>query len=322
MMPSPTLRRFGLRMGGNKLVRRTVLLPTLVLPKAQRMACFAWIKGRHEFQKLEQADYVIVSFPHSGRTWLRAMLTRYYQAKYQLGEMRLIGLKWPHKRDPRVPKLLFTHDQHISKYTGHRDNKVDFYDKRVLLLVRDPRDVAVSAYHSIRYRPNPTRYDRRAIDPRRFDAFKAFGHIRARVVGAIDFMNAWQRESDRIGRLLSVRYEDLSVAPAIHLRRVLEFLGAEPSEAEVMDAVNFAAFDNLQKLEREGGFGDDHRIKARDPDRRETYKVRRGKVGGYRDYLSEEQVAELDALVSARLDPGFGYTTQAAAPCPESVGPE
>jgi len=34
--------------------------------------------------------------------------------------------------------------------------------------------------------------------------------------------------------------------------------------------------------------------------------VRKGKVGGYRDFFTEEQCAQLDAMV-AELDPIFGY---------------
>ena len=40
-----------------------------------------------------------------------------------------------------------------------------------------------------------------------------------------------------------------------------------------------------------------------------TFKVRKAKVGGYRDYFDDEQVAELNALVDANLLPVFGYTS-------------
>jgi len=45
-------------------------------------------------------------------------------------------------------------------------------------------------------------------------------------------------------------------------------------------------------------------------------------VGGYRDYFSREQVAELEQLVNDRLSPVFGYTpvgAEAAAPDPAPV---
>jgi hypothetical protein len=35
--------------------------------------------------------------------------------------------------------------------------------------------------------------------------------------------------------------------------------------------------------------------------------VRRGKVGGYRDYFTPEEVTVVDAMVEGALDPVFGY---------------
>jgi len=295
-------------VGANKLLRRAVLLPTMVLPKTTRAACYGWVKGRHEFRKLRQADYVIVSFPQSGRTWLRTMLTRFFQARYGIDEMRLLGLKNLNKLDPRIPKVFFTHDHYIRDYTGHRDSKVDFADKRIVLLVRDPRDVAVSSYHSLKYRPNPGRKGLNVIEADGANAPAPFEYMRFRAGWAVDFMNSWQGELADQGRRLLVRYEDLRAAPAVHLRRVLEFLGAAPSDAEIADAVAFASFENMKKLEQSAAFGsDDRRIVPGEASNPESFKVRRGKVGGYRDYLSAEEADALDQLVAGRLSPAFGY---------------
>jgi hypothetical protein len=43
---------------------------------------------------------------------------------------------------------------------------------------------------------------------------------------------------------------------------------------------------------------------VRDP---ESFKVRRGKVGGYREYLSAEDQQFAEAALT-KLDPRFGYT--------------
>jgi hypothetical protein len=45
-------------------------------------------------------------------------------------------------------------------------------------------------------------------------------------------------------------------------------------------------------------------VNAKDPS---TYKVRRGKVGGYREDFDEAQVAELEALVRENILPELGY---------------
>jgi alcohol sulfotransferase len=122
-------------------------------------------------------------------------------------------------------------------------------------------------------------------------------------------MNSWQSELDRSQRLL-VRYEDLRAAPEAHLERVLAFLDAAPTSAEVQDAVAFASFDNMKQLEQSAAFGGaDRRIVPGEAGNPDSFKVRRGKVGGYHDYLSAEQAAALDGLVATRLSPVFGYAT-------------
>jgi hypothetical protein len=78
------------------------------------------------------------------------------------------------------------------------------------------------------------------------------------------------------------------------------------SDAEIQEAVDFGSFDNLRKLETSGFFRQGG-MTLRNPDDPETFKVRRGKVGGYRDYFTPEQVAELEELTYSRLSPTFGY---------------
>ena len=51
-------------------------------------------------------------------------------------------------------------------------------------------------------------------------------------------------------------------------------------------------------------------VNADDPS---TYKVRRGKVGGYREDFDEQQVAELEALVREKILPELGYCLDGAA---------
>jgi hypothetical protein len=59
-------------------------------------------------------------------------------------------------------------------------------------------------------------------------------------------------------------------------------------------------------------------VQAKDVNDPNTFKVRKAKVGGYRDYFDDNQVAELDAMVDSRLLPGFGYTSAEAAQTDEA----
>ena len=83
-------------------------------------------------------------------------------------------------------------------------------------------------------------------------------------------------------------------------------MGANFSEQEIQEAVEWASFDNLRKLET-GGFFRQGGMGLRNPDDPNSFKVRRGKVNGYRDYFDDTQVDELEALVRAHLSPSLGY---------------
>lgn len=45
---------------------------------------------------------------------------------------------------------------------------------------------------------------------------------------------------------------------------------------------------------------------------RRRRKVRRGKVGGYRDYFTPDELARIDAYIEDHLAPAFAYGTRLA----------
>jgi alcohol sulfotransferase len=137
----------------------------------------------------------------------------------------------------------------------------------------------------------------------------------------IEFMNVWARELPRIKELLVVRYEDLRANPEREMARIVQFLGMQPDEALLRDTVEFASVENMRQKEQENYFWrSGSRVKAKDVNDPNTYKVRKAKVGGYRDYFDDDQVAELDAMVDSRLLPVFGYTSAESGETMEEVG--
>jgi len=126
-------------------------------------------------------------------------------------------------------------------------------------------------------------------------------------IGAIvSTMNDWIGEFLGRDNFTLIRYEALRAAPAEHFRDLLAVLGESTPDMTIFEeALDFSRFENMQKLEAAGAFDSKilHPGDVRDP---ESFKVRRGKVGGYREYLSEEEQA-FAASALAKLDPGFGY---------------
>jgi hypothetical protein len=182
-----------------------------------------WRRGREEFWKYNHCDFIFASYGKSGRTWVRVMISRYYQLQYQLPDNILMGFDNYSRLNGAIPKIFFTHDNYLRQYTGNVDSKRDFYDRKTVLLIRDPRDVAVSQFFQWKFRMRPdkksmNKYPAHDADISVYDFVKHEGkglnHI-------IDFMNAWARELDKIDNLLVVRYEDLRADPEREMARVV-----------------------------------------------------------------------------------------------------
>lgn len=299
-----------------KLTRFLVLGLLFFLPRQKKIRIDRWLRGKEEFRKLRLADCVIVSFGKSGRTWVRVMLSRFYQVKHGLSARHLIGFDNLHKKNAAIPKLFFTHDNYIKDYTGNRDTKADFYDKKVVLLVRDPFDTAVSQFFQWKYRMRP---GKKALNqyPQHGSDTSVFDFVMDEDAGLpeiIDYLNLWASESSKIKDLLIVRYEDLRADTAQALERIVNFIGTPGSEAEIREAVNFASVENMRQMEEKKTFWlSGSRMVAKDRKNPNSYKVRKAKVGGYRDYFDDQQIARMQQLVAERLDPVFGYTARPPA---------
>jgi hypothetical protein len=78
------------------------------------------------------------------------------------------------------------------------------------------------------------------------------------------------------------------------------------TEEEIRTAVSAGDFGRMKEKEAQGGFG----LSILNPGSKgdsESFKVRRGKVGGYADYLTAEQKSVLDEMVKSKIDPALGY---------------
>lgn len=294
-----------------KLTRLVVRVATFHLPKDRKIEVERWVRGRDQYKKLRRADCVIVSFGKSGRTWLRVMLSRLYQIKHGLSDRHLIGFDNLHYKNRAIPKIFFTHDNYLKDYTGNDDSKADYYGKKIVLLVRNPADVAVSQYFQWRYRMRPRKKSINAY-PSHGEEVPIFDFVARQEAGlskVIDFMNGWAGEFERLEDVLVVRYEDLRTQPEATLAGIAEFIETPGTPEEIRDAVEFASVENMRKMEQRRVFWlSGGRMVAKDRNDPNTYKVRRAKVGGYRDYFNDDEVNEIESIIRSRLSPAFGYT--------------
>jgi hypothetical protein len=259
-------------------------------------------------RELSGGDAIILSIPKSGRTWLRAFLCAYFCRRFGLE----FTLRTGRFDLPGFPHIVFSHDLFEHRTKGDRWDRVrgkyliprrELKRAKIVLLARDPRDCFVSLYLQLTRRdPNaPIKLKRKSVSEMLRD--KKFG-LRA----IIDAMNDWMEEFSGRDNFTLIRYEAIRAAPAEQFRDLLAVLGEPSPDANVFqEALEFSRFENMQKLEAAGAFDSNilHPGDVRDP---ESFKVRRGKVGGYREYLSDED-QRFAAEAMKELEHRFGYNS-------------
>lgn len=221
-----------------------------------------------------------VSFPKSGRTWVRKML-------YDL--------------DLRIP---FTHEW-SSNYeraeSAQGEISAEFFDRSVLFILRDPRDVLVSYHKDL---------------CERHGVFKGSLMEMAQTPGiGIDgictFNTTWIDAADQFRDFLLVRYEDVQMDAELELKRMSTFLGGFWNfNSRIRSVVAQSTFDQMKRAERSGDYADQYPKFWFEGARAGNYpKVRRGKIGGFVDEMPadvieycNERLAQL-AYPSAYLAP-------------------
>jgi Sulfotransferase domain len=291
------------------VVRHLVMLLCFWLPAARRKKIERWLRGREEFKKLQRSDWVLMSWGKSGRTWLRVMLSRAYQLKSNLDAGKLLDFDNLKHLDPQLPAVFFTHNNYLRDYTGNQHSKAHFQGKRIVLLVRDPCDVAVSQFFQWKYRMQPNKKFINDYPPHgaTIDIWDFVVDKEAGVPRIVQYFNEWAQAIPELQNVLVLRYEDMREDPGAVLSRILAFTGTIVTAEQVREAVEFASYDNMKKMEENKFFkGSGARVKPGDKDNPQSFKVRKAKVGGYRDYFTDEQCAQLEQMI-ASLHPMFGY---------------
>jgi len=301
----------------------SILIPTALLPRPLRVAARERLLSRLEVGIARRAGLLIIGHPKSGNTWLKVMLARLYQVRHGFKANELIGSDELALRNPAIPRLAATNAVYSYEGAVGRILAADAPDdplrhKPVMLLARNPIDIAVSWFFQFTKRQSAHKQElvnhfiEHPIDRRTIGMWDFVRHSDIGLPFLIDYLNTWERNIGELENAMMVRYEDLRSDTAETLKKVTVLMGEDFSDDEIAEAVSFGSFDNLRKLETSGFFrrGGMRLVNANDP---ETFKVRRGKVGGYGDYFTEAQTTELEALMMERLSPTFGYRPASGA---------
>jgi hypothetical protein len=257
-------------------------------------------------------DVYLISYPKCGRTWLRLMIGRAIASHYNLpDEEHILFLRWKRKPHPRVPAITVIHEDRPMLKAPHElePSKARYKNKKVIFLVRDPRDVIVSSYFEMNRRGRI--FGKNPYETREPVFEGSLSEFIQRSAGGFDtilaYYNIWANNRHIPGGFLIVRYEDLKENPQRELRRTLDFLElGDISDETIVEAVEYASFDNMRRMEREGKFQTGI-LKPANHDDKESYKTRQGEVKGYVNYLRDDEIALLNQKIKNELIEIYGY---------------
>ena len=265
--------------------------------------------ARKNTYQLHNADALVVSHTKSGRTWLRIMMSYLYHLEYGTPANAIIAFDNLHSLNRAIPRIYFNRDTRVPTFARDNDYIQVEKGKKVLFLVRDPRDVAVSFYFHVVNRASERELIRKGI-PQQAKSLTLHDFVMHEELGiprVISHFNRWHDEMASMPHTKVVKYEQLHAEPLATLGEIMRFLDHEFSHTQLLKAVEFASFDSLSSKEK-NGFFQSGSMRPADPRDSGSFKVRRGKVGGYRDYFTEAENQAIDALLRNELKPAYGYS--------------
>jgi hypothetical protein len=253
-------------------------------------------------KKFRDDDVFALSIGKSGRTWLRVLLNKYISLEYglpfELGDMS--------KLNKAIPSICYSHEMwrtfsHASVFERMFGKYVIpdsiIFTKKVIVLYRDPRDVVVSLYFQATKRSS----QKLRCDMSDFIKDKKYG-----IYNIIRVLNIWKRRFKNHPGSLWLSYEDLRKDTRGEFLKALEFIGFDGIDPRVVeDTVEFSRFENMKRMEASGAF-DKSILQPSDASDPDSFKVRAGKVGGYKSYFKDTDLKYLEDAMK-RLDSSFGY---------------
>jgi hypothetical protein len=225
-------------------------------------------------------DAFIVSYPKSGNTWTRFLIANLVHPDEPASFANINRL---------IPDPEALSKRTLGRLPGPRYIKShQYFDPRyqkVVYVVRDPRDVALSQYHFHRKRKLV-----RDGDP--------IEHFVARfVAGSTSVYGSW---GENVGSWLAtrhnhsgfllLRYEDMLANATQELARVATFLGIRADAGRLEQAVTRSSAEQMRKLEQTQA----KEWSSTKDTRQDVPFVREAKAGGWKAGLPESSVAEIE----------------------------
>lgn len=247
-------------------------------------------------------DVFLTSYPRSGNTWTRFLIGNLIHSDEEvtfLSVERLVPDMYKHSdrvlRGLPRPRTVKSHECFDPRY------------RKVIYIVRDPRDVAVSNYHwELKLRSVKEGYPIEEFVPRWMAP-----DFWPRIGSWGDHVGSWLATRQGKEGFLLLRYEDLKENSERELARVAEFLGIQASSERVKRAVELSSAENMRKIERK----ESGKWVATTLTRQDKPFVRNATSGGWKSVLPEKTVAYIETHWGHLMnDLGYKMATAGVGP--------
>ena len=226
-------------------------------------------------------DLFLTSYPRSGNTWCRFLIGNLV---YYNDPMTFLNL------ERRIPDMYVHADQEMRNLPRPRILKShECFDpryKKIVYIVRDPRDVAVSNYYW-ELKKGSFR-DQFPIEKFVPEWMESYYWPRLGCWG--DHVTSWLSTRESKGGFVLIRYEDLQADPARELAKVAPILEIEPTPERLNHAVAFSSADRMREMEKNQA-GKWVQTKYT---RQDKPFVRKAATGSWRSVLPAESVALIE----------------------------
>lgn len=227
-------------------------------------------------------DTFLVSYPRVGSNWVRFLICYLTNPEQTLtlpaAEARIPGVYINSDRALKAlprPRIIKSHEPFDARYP------------RVIYIVRDPRDVAVSRYYfTLKWRGFPDGYPFEDFVKDRFlvarNAILNTGPWADHVIG-------WLTSRAGQDSFLLVRYEDLKADTAKELHRIARLLGVKADAERITRAIEMSSLQKMRSLDKS------EPLKWLKGSRDDVPFIREGRSGGWRSVLPEQAVAAIES---------------------------
>jgi sulfotransferase family protein len=257
-------------------------------------------------------DIFLVSYPRSGNTWTRFLLGNLIDQNNPVTFSNI---------EARIPEIYFNRDRVLRQLPRPRMLKshesFQPHYPRVIYIVRDPRDVAVSFYHhNVKARNIPDDYPMVQFVPRfiagEFDP--KFGSWRDNVL-------SWTAVRKDDSRFLQLRYEDMKRDTAGVLATVVAFLNRgsfrriDSNPEALRRTIELSSPENMRALEKQEA---SNWVLTKGT-RSDKPFIRSATSGGWKTQLDPESVEAIESAWSSLMQE-LGYElVSTRAPVSEAV---